>query len=62
MPGHVYIHQLDMIFITYTMLNYIYIYTLVNNEMAVDVQYKKQSNKESVENPIYAGRACKHVM
>ena len=30
--------------------------TPVNNEKAVDVQYKEQTNKESVENPIYEGR------
>ena len=35
--------------------------TLVNNEKAVDVQYKEQSNKESVENIIYEGIVCIHM-
>ena len=30
--------------------------TLVNSEKTVDVQHKEQTHKESVENPIYAGR------
>ena len=55
MPGHVYTPIRHDFYNIYHVE--LYIYTLVNNEMAVDVQYKKQSNKESVENPIYAGRA-----
>ena len=59
MPGHVYTPIRHDFYNIYHVEFYIhiYIYTLVNNEKAVDVQYKKQSNKESVENPIYAGRA-----
>lgn len=51
------------VYLTYTPIH-VYLYvdtTLVNNEKAVDVQYKKQSNKESVENSIYEGILYIHV-
>ena len=42
---------LCIIHMTYIMLN-----CIVKKEKAVHVQHKEQSNKESVENPVYAGR------
>ena len=45
-----------LLYMHYELYDIYHVITLVENEKAVDMQHKEQSNKESVQNPIYAGR------